>query len=634
MRHEPGADPSVDAARSRAASAQEPMVGQRTEPVEEALRRNEQQLRDLIETIPAMAWSTLPDGSNVFVSRRWTEYTGLSAEDTAGWGWRAAVHPDDIDRYIEKWHASLATGESFEDEARFRRAADGEYRWFLAGAQPLRDEGGNILNWYGILTDIEDRKRAEQAQHDSEEQWRATFESNPTMYFMVDEAARILLVNGFGASQLGYDVSELIGTPVLDVFVGSDRERVRKNAERCFQNPDETMRWEARKVRKDGTMLWVRETARAVVLKGRPVLLVVCEDITERKHVREALRASEERFRTLVQFSFDVYWETDAQHRFTFQEFGEGLADAPAPGSEIGKTRWEVPYLEPDEEGWRKHRATLDAHLPFRDFEVARPTADGGKRYVVRVGACRRSTKRAASSVTAASGRTSPSASSPKPGTPSTRAGSSRPNRNDSGDRLDDRIGRVGRIRQQALDRVCGSAGGSYVRLGLAGRDSPRRHRWTHSQMARVSHDRCAVRERSTPSPCRRRAIPLVPRPCRAAARRSGQRPQVVRDSERHRRRQAGGTSAKANRGLSGRSTKAEPHGHFCLRPCEQEVGVLVRGSVPNLWIGSSARSPATLTSAAQLVHPDDRDRTSESCSRRHSGERPKFAIEYRIAAA
>ena len=145
-----------------------------------------------------MAWSTLADGSNVFVSKRWTEYTGLTAEDTTGWGWRAAVHPDDIDRYIEKWHASLATGEPFEDEARFRRAVDGEYRWFAAGAQPLRDESGNILNWYGILTDIEDRKRAEQAQHDSEEQWRATFESNPTMYFMVDEAARILLVNAFG----------------------------------------------------------------------------------------------------------------------------------------------------------------------------------------------------------------------------------------------------------------------------------------------------------------------------------------------------------------------------------------------------------------------------------------------------
>ena len=94
----------------------------------------------------------------------------------------------------------------------------------------------------------------------------------------------------------------------------------------------------------------------------------------------EALRDSEERFRTLVQFSFDVYWETDALHRFTRQEFANTLTEAPV--SEIGKRRWEVPHLEPDEEGWRRHRETLDAHLPFRDFEHARPTPEGGKRYV------------------------------------------------------------------------------------------------------------------------------------------------------------------------------------------------------------------------------------------------------------
>ena len=110
--------------------------------------------------------------------------------------------------------------------------------------------------------------------------------------------------------------------------------------------------------------------------------LLLSEFSAGRRRAELALRASEERFRALVQFSFDVYWETDTEHRFTRQEFSERLSDAPARGAEIGKTRWEIPHVEPDEEAWRKHRATLEAHLPFRDFELARPSADGGTRYV------------------------------------------------------------------------------------------------------------------------------------------------------------------------------------------------------------------------------------------------------------
>jgi PAS domain S-box-containing protein len=126
------------------------------------VRRHERKLRDVIETMPTFAWTALPDGSVDFVNRHWQEYTGLSTEQTVGSGWREAAHPEDLERNVEKWRAALATGEPFEDELRYRRAVDGQYRWFLSRAVPLRDHHGKILKWYGISTDIEDRKRAEE----------------------------------------------------------------------------------------------------------------------------------------------------------------------------------------------------------------------------------------------------------------------------------------------------------------------------------------------------------------------------------------------------------------------------------------------------------------------------------------
>jgi PAS domain S-box-containing protein len=126
------------------------------------LTAQEKLLRDVVETIPAMTFTALPDGSATFVNRRWTEYTGLSVEQSSGAGWQNAIYPEDLVRHSENWRISVATGQLFEDEARFRRAADGRYRWFLVRGVPLRDQRGNIVKWYGTLTDIEDHKRAEQ----------------------------------------------------------------------------------------------------------------------------------------------------------------------------------------------------------------------------------------------------------------------------------------------------------------------------------------------------------------------------------------------------------------------------------------------------------------------------------------
>ena len=121
---------------------------------------SEKKLRNLIETIPAMAFVTRPDGANEFVSRQWIEFSGFSSVESAGAGWAASIHPDDLEQHAAKWRAACASGEPFESESR-HRDIHGNYRWLLVRAVPLRNEQGEIRKWYGTAIDIEDRKRAE-----------------------------------------------------------------------------------------------------------------------------------------------------------------------------------------------------------------------------------------------------------------------------------------------------------------------------------------------------------------------------------------------------------------------------------------------------------------------------------------
>ena len=187
----------------------------------------------------------------------------------------------------------------------------------------------------------------------------------------------ILDVNRQACHGLGYRREELIGKHKSDFDVGLDGTSIQRLKQRSVARV--LRHFQTRHRRKDGTSFPVEVRLNQFEQGGRRYLCLV-RDISERKRAEDELRESEERFRTIVQFSFDVYWETDAQYRFIRQEFAEGLADAPAPGSQIGKTRWEVPHLEPDEETWRKHREALRyAHLPFREFELARPTPYGGQ---------------------------------------------------------------------------------------------------------------------------------------------------------------------------------------------------------------------------------------------------------------
>jgi PAS domain S-box-containing protein len=148
----------------------------------EALQASERDLRSIIRTIPTMVWSSAPDGSVDFnfFNPRWLDYTGLPPDQTRDWGWTSAIHPDDLRRLKDAWQSILVSGEPGETEARLRRL-DGVYRWFLFRANPLRDESGSIVKWYGIIFDIEERKRAEEELRRSEMELRQMLDFSPQL---------------------------------------------------------------------------------------------------------------------------------------------------------------------------------------------------------------------------------------------------------------------------------------------------------------------------------------------------------------------------------------------------------------------------------------------------------------------
>jgi len=281
---------------------------------EEALRRSEQELRDVIETIPTSAWTTLRDGSVEFVNRHWREYTGLSREDSSGSGWQSAVHPEDMDRHVGKWRKSVATGEPFENEVRYRRSADGKYRWFLVRAVPLLDEQGNILKWYGISTDIEERKRAEAERESSEARYRLVVETASDAVISTDESGLVLLANPATARIFGYDPAELIGKPLTMLMPEPVRKPCEHGFRRYLATGHHEMNWQGLEkigLRQNGQEFPVELSLGELIKDGQHVFTAFIRDISERKRAEEALRRSEALLAEAQRLSHTGSWHWD-----------------------------------------------------------------------------------------------------------------------------------------------------------------------------------------------------------------------------------------------------------------------------------------------------------------------------------
>ncbi|MDX6498087.1 MAG: hypothetical protein QOG23_1347 [Blastocatellia bacterium] len=264
---------------------------------EDALRRSEDRIRLIIDTIPTMAWTLRPDGVVDFVNQRWLHYTGeRGIEDT-----NRIVHPEDLPGVMEKWRADMAAEKPSESEMRIRRA-DGQYRWFLVRTAPLRDEQGNVIKWYGVSTDIEDLKRAEKALKESRRR--------------LEEAQRIAHVGHWDRDletrriTWSDEICRILGVPLverdsprtewLDVVHPEDRPRLavaieemlggirRLDVEFRIVRPNEEVRF----LHSQGDV--IRDE------RGRPVRMFgTAQDITDRKLAEELLKATNEQLRSL-----------------------------------------------------------------------------------------------------------------------------------------------------------------------------------------------------------------------------------------------------------------------------------------------------------------------------------------------
>lgn len=262
---------------------------------EAQLLAREEQLRLAMAASNLGVWDWDVRSDSMSYSNNFAELFGLDPE-VAGKryeGFLHTVHPEDRRRLDDTIRMALDQRKEFTAEFRVGWP-EGSVRWIEAKGHVHVDASSEPIRMVGVAMDITDRKKAEEALTKSEERYRALYEDNPCMYFTVSADGLVRSVNRFGAEQLGYRPEELVGHSVLGVFHTDDQRHVVEELEAAFLQPDKPKYWEFRKVRKDGTVLWVRESVRIVEdTESHPLALIVCEDISERKRAEDALRRQE-----------------------------------------------------------------------------------------------------------------------------------------------------------------------------------------------------------------------------------------------------------------------------------------------------------------------------------------------------
>ena len=348
---------------------------------EQARRENENKLRQIIETVPGLIWSAGPDGKTTYVNQRILDYIGLRLEDFRHRGWEAFLHPEDLPKTAKDFDQAIQTGTSHKTVHRIRRS-DGEYRWHLSRAEPLRDQQGRIIQWYGQSVDIDEAKKAEDRLRRSEAYLAEAQRLSHTGSAAYNET-KILYWSEEASRTWGFD--PLQGIPsreaVWQRIHPDDLDRVNENVEhgvrekRSFAN-------DFRVVLPGGAVKHIEAVNYPVFSASGELLEIVVTgvDVTERKRAEQTLRESEAKFRDYAETASDWFWEIGPDYKFTLlteNAFGSHAADR------IGTACWDHALdLETEPEKWRLVQATLDSREPFRDLVYCAMGGNGSPMYV------------------------------------------------------------------------------------------------------------------------------------------------------------------------------------------------------------------------------------------------------------
>ena len=254
----------------------------------------------VLDALPAMVWTALPDGHIDFVNRRWSEYTGLSLDEAHGWDWQAAVDPDDLPKLLERWRSILASGEPGELEARVRRF-DGQYRWYLVHCNPMFDDAGRIVKWCGTATDVDDFRRAEETLRRRELDFQLIVDSIPIPVAVTTPSGEVEGLNQLTLDYFGKTFEELKGWKASEVVHPDDLERTIAAQLEAHQQ-GHSYNVESRHRRADGVYRWYNvlglplRDPQGNILRWFHLLI----DIDDRKRAEDALRESEQSSRLIV----------------------------------------------------------------------------------------------------------------------------------------------------------------------------------------------------------------------------------------------------------------------------------------------------------------------------------------------